>query len=78
MPATELVTSYSQLPIAADKQLQLVAALWVEELKMYRIVKTSIINNSKEINFLVDGKNKASAVQQVIEAQYQPEKYQRN
>lgn len=76
MPATELVTSYSQSPIAADKQLQLVTALWVEALKMYRITLTPpIINNSKEINFIVDGKNKAPAVQQVIEAKYQPEKY---
>lgn len=76
MPKTALVADYSQKSITTDNQVKLAAALWVKELNMYRITLTPpIINNSQQINFIVNGSNKATAVKQVLENKYQPNEY---
>ncbi len=67
MPFSEVLTP------PAD---QLVASLWVPELKMYRITLTSsAINNSLCIIFLVEGEKKVSAVYEVLEGAANPERY---
>lgn len=67
MPFSAIVAAYSGKP-TPDLNNQLVAALWVEELNMYRVTLTPpILNNSRQIIFLVTGANKALAVRNVLE-----------
>ncbi len=67
MPFSEVVTSSTN---------QLVAALWVPQLKMYRITLTSTaINNAACVIFLVEGANKAPAVYSVLAGPTEPQKY---
>ena len=76
MPHTELVTTYSKTTINTTEQQQIVAALWVAELDMYRITLTPpAINNSQQIVFLVTGSDKALAVKNVLQTTYQPTQY---
>ena len=75
MPQTDLVRAYSGDP-ATQASHKLVAALFVPELKMYRITLTpNAINNCDSIIFLVTGANKAMAVAEVLEGPRLPEQY---
>jgi 6-phosphogluconolactonase len=47
-----------------------------EEEKMFRVTMTApLINQSRNILFLVTGKNKEEILKTVLEAPYQPENY---
>jgi 6-phosphogluconolactonase len=74
MPLSDIVIQSARNP--ATENNQLVAALWVPELNMYRITLTpNAINHSKHIIFLVTGQSKALAVQEVLEGPRLPEQY---
>src|SRR3989338_5344102 len=73
MPNTPLVEKYCGAHAQQDK---LVASLWVEALAMYPIPLTPpAINHSDAIIFLIEGENKAAAVQKVLEGEKNPLKY---
>lgn len=73
MPHSPIANCYSKNPSADNR---LAAAFFVPELNMYRISLTpNAINFSKNIIFLVNGKNKAPAVSEVIEGQWDPNCY---
>ena len=75
MPNTDLVKIYANNPEGEDKTL-LTAALWVDELNMNRITLTPpAINNSHNIIFLLEGKNKAKPVWQVLQGPHDPVNY---
>lgn len=72
MPFTDLVESY----IRDNSDNLLVASLWVEPLKMFRITLTPpAINHSDYIVFLVEGEAKAPALKEVFEIKKEPLKY---
>ncbi len=72
MPASEIVRHFSE-DISADQNQQLVAALWVPELDMYRVTLTpSAINHGQAIIFLVNGVNKEMAVWNVLKGPREP------
>lgn len=87
MPHSNIVKYYSQ----ADKSFypdnnhdkhdnaittNLVVAAWVQKLNMYRITLTPIvINNALNVIFIASGMNKAAAVHNVLEGNYEPENY---
>lgn len=75
MPFSDIVIKYSENSNRLEHKL--VAALWVPELKMYRITLTPpAINNSVNITFKVFGTNKASAVSSILEGGISnPQKY---
>ncbi len=73
MPDTEVVKAYLD---AGNKPNALVAALWVPELKMYRITLTPpALNNSAGICFQVKGGDKALAVKEVLQGSLNPLHY---
>lgn len=58
----------------ADEQI--VVANYVEKFKAYRITLTaSVINNGRNVSFLVAGADKAETLKSVLEGSYQPELY---
>ncbi len=72
MPDTDLVKAYADGK--ADNHL--VASLWVEALKMYRITLTPpAINRCPCIAFMAVGDNKAIAVWQILNGPYNPVQY---
>ena len=72
-PGTDVVKS---LVAGDDFHHQLVAALWVEKVKMYRIsFLPELINQAKSIVLLVTGADKAPALNNVVCGKYQPENY---
>lgn len=77
MPFSDVVKTYSDpQTINQETKYQLVVALWVAKLKMYRITLTPpVINNAACIIFLVTGANKASAVSAVLEGSNDPQRY---
>lgn len=72
MPFSNIVKEYmtpSHLPT-------IVASLWVEALKMYRITLTPpAINHSQHIIFLVEGQEKAAALKEVLDIKKNPLQY---
>jgi 6-phosphogluconolactonase len=75
MPHSEIVKTYSNNASIKESH-QLVASLFVPELKMYRITLTpNAINHAECIIFLVSGENKALAVREVLEGPILPEEY---
>jgi len=53
-----------------------VSALYVDEVKMFRITMTApFINDARNVVFLAAGDSKAEVLQTVLTADYQPEKY---
>ena len=74
MPGSDLVKRYTEN--STENNNQLVAALFVPELDMYRItLTTTAINNGLNIIFLVTGADKATAVCEVLEGQVDPLHY---
>lgn len=62
--------------MAVHDKAHLVAEQYVEEVQMFRVTMTArLINNSRHIIFLVTGKAKAQALQQVMSAPFDPDKY---
>ena len=62
--------------VLAEKNNQLVAALWAPQVAMYRITLTpAAINHAANICFLVTGENKALAVSQTLAGAFNPERY---
>ncbi len=75
MPHSDVVMTYCDNTDASN-DMQLVAAIWVPELNMYRITLTPpLINNSACISFMVTGLNKASALWHVLEGPRDPAEY---
>ena len=73
MPFTDFVSEYVQHPDVSPK---IVASMWVEALKMFRITLTPpAINHSQHIIFLVEGESKASALKEVLEKRNNPVQY---
>lgn len=61
---------------ALGEQKRLVVANWVEKFQSYRITLTvSVFNNADLILFLVSGKQKADALQAVLEGDWAPDRY---
>jgi 6-phosphogluconolactonase len=59
---------------AVHERERLVVANWVEKFKTYRITLTAhVLNNADTIIFLISGKDKAVALQSVLEGRKQPE-----
>lgn len=51
-------------------------SFWLQEQNMYRITLTApIVNASKQIAFLINGKGKAEALKQVLHGDYNPEEF---
>jgi 6-phosphogluconolactonase len=58
------------------EQNEWVSAVYVDEVKMYRITMTApLINNARNIVFLAVGEGKAEVLKTVLTSAYQPEKY---
>ena len=75
MPGTDLVKAYAQAAEGGHKH-QIVAAAWIEALRMFRITFTPpLINNSTCVAFLVEGADKAEAVWQIIQGPTDPVNY---
>lgn len=75
MPLSDVVMQYIK-PSSADINTQLVASLFMKEKNMYRITLTPpAINNGKNIIFLVDGANKATAIWEVLQGKTDPLHY---
>jgi 6-phosphogluconolactonase len=59
-----------------DKQGVWVASTWVEKFDSWRITFTpQLINMARAVIFLVSGKDKAHALQAVLEGDYLPEQH---
>ena len=59
-----------------NEKNRLVAALWVEKFKSYRITLTPpVLNNAAIVMFLVSGREKAKVLQEVLEGEHQPERF---
>lgn len=72
MPDTDLVKAYAN----GTAEDHLVAGLWVEALKMYRITLTPpAINRCPFIAFMAVGANKAEAVWQILKGPHDPVQY---
>ena len=53
-----------------------VCAVYVDEVKMYRITMTApLINDARNVLFIACGPNKAEVVKTVMTSDYDPEKY---
>ena len=66
---------FPNTPVIHEKRAW-VSALYVEEVKMYRITLTApVINNAHDVMFLAAGSGKAEVLKTVLTAPYQPEKY---
>jgi len=53
-----------------------VAVNWVEKLNTNRLTFTyPTINNARNVIFLISGESKAEALKEILEGEYQPEKY---
>jgi 6-phosphogluconolactonase len=75
IPHTDLVKSYAQSADGGNKN-QIVAAIWVPALNMYRITLTPpILNNADSIIFFLEGNEKAEAVWQILQGPYDPVTY---
>ena len=62
-------------PVLTDKSAS-VQAVFLEQQKIFRITMTApLINRARNIAFLVFGQEKVEAVQQVLEDEFNPEKY---
>jgi 6-phosphogluconolactonase len=62
-------------PVLTDKSAS-VQAVFLERLEVYRITLTApLINQARNIAFLVYGQEKAEAVHHVLEEEFDPEKY---
>lgn len=73
MPFTDVVNYYASNPLSDH---QLATALLNPETNTYRITLTpTIINNSRDILFMVAGANKAQAVWNVLEGPFDPQNY---
>ncbi len=61
---------------ALKESKKIVAVNWVEKLNTNRLTFTyPTINNASNIIFLVSGESKAEALKEILEGEYQPEKY---
>jgi 6-phosphogluconolactonase len=66
---------FPDAPAVQEKEL-LVAVPWVDKLKSYRITLTPpVLNHAAQILFLVAGPDKAATLHEVLEGEYQPDKY---
>ncbi len=61
---------------ALKERKKIVAVNWVEKLNTNRLTFTyPTINNASNVIFLVIGESKAEALKEILEGEYQPEKY---
>jgi len=59
-----------------NEKERLVVATWIEKLKSYRITLTPpVLSNAAAAIFLVSGAEKANALREVLEGDYQPERF---
>jgi 6-phosphogluconolactonase len=66
---------FPHTPVLDEKE-RWVAEVYVAEQDMYRVTFTApLINQAKQVVFLVSGAEKAHALQNVIEGAYQPQEY---
>jgi len=63
------------IPINVDNET-LVAAIYVGKLKSWRVTLTPVvINQAHQVAFVVSGPSKAISLKEVLQGEYQPEKY---
>ena len=61
---------------ALNERKKMVIVNWVEKLNTNRLTFTyPTINNASNVIFLVSGESKAEALKEILEGEYQPEKY---
>jgi 6-phosphogluconolactonase len=61
---------------ALNESKKIVLVNWVEKLNTNRLTFTyRAINNASNVIFLVSGESKAEALKEILEGEYQPEKY---
>ncbi len=61
---------------AINEQTKWCTYLWLQQQNMHRITLTApLVNASKNIAFLISGKSKTTALNNVLHKEYQPEKY---
>jgi 6-phosphogluconolactonase len=66
---------FPNTPVLGESE-RWVSEVYVTEQSMYRVTMTApLINQAREVIFLVSGAEKASALQSVLEGAYQPHKY---
>ena len=59
-----------------NEKKEWVSALYVDEVKMYRVTMTvPVINNARNVLFLAAGSSKAEVLRTILASPYQPEKY---
>lgn len=74
-PDAHLASIFPGSP-AINEQRQLVLAPWVDKLNSSRITLTPpVLNHAASVIFLVTGREKAHALHQVLEGDYQPESF---
>ena len=61
---------------ALEESKTLVAATWVEKLQSHRVTLTApVLNTAHEVMFLIRGRDKAEALQAVLEGSRDPMRY---
>ncbi len=74
-PDAHMASIFPGSPVINEKS-RLVAAPWVEKLQSSRITLTPpVLNNAAVVIFLVAGPEKAKALHEVLESDYQPERF---
>ncbi len=66
---------FPHTPVINEKK-EWVSALYVDEVKMYRVTMTApVINNARNVLFLAAGPSKAEVLKTVLTSPFQPDKY---
>ena len=74
-PDAHMASIFPDSPVI-DEKSRLVAATWVAKFNKSRITLTPpVLNNAAAVIFLVTGRQKAKALHEVLEGDYQPERF---
>lgn len=70
-----IVSIFPDSDVINEKE-RLVVAPWIEKLKSYRVTLTpSVLNHAAAVIFLVTGAEKAKALREVLEGEYEPARF---